>query len=121
MNPVYAPLYHSLAELEARVFNLEGLAKLNSKATELFNNNALEPPKSSSQVWGAKIRAKQSNDIPKGISALARKIVEEEGDENSYCDDAVDPIASLESMESDLIGDELVGELLEPKQNTTDV
>ena len=77
VNPLHAPLYHSLAELEARVFNVEGLAALNERASKLFNNNALEPPKSSSKAWGAKIRAKRSRKLPEGVAALAQKIVDE--------------------------------------------
>eukprot|EP00592_Proboscia_alata_P000489 CAMPEP_0194371954 /NCGR_PEP_ID=MMETSP0174-20130528/20282_1 /TAXON_ID=216777 /ORGANISM="Proboscia alata, Strain PI-D3" /LENGTH=1077 /DNA_ID=CAMNT_0039150205 /DNA_START=116 /DNA_END=3349 /DNA_ORIENTATION=- len=56
MDPRHAPLYHSLAELEARVFNLDGLAKLNKRAAEVFNSNALVPPKMSTRALGKKIQ-----------------------------------------------------------------
>jgi hypothetical protein len=114
VNPLHAATYHSLAELEARVFNVEGLAKLNRKAAEVFNNNALEPSPSSSLAWGAKIRARRSNGVPKGVAALAEKIVEEEGGDNLPLDEDLDPFAALDS----LIQDELVGDLL---NNVTDV
>jgi len=56
VNPAYAPLYHSLAELEARICNLEALSKLNKRAAEIFNNNALDSRKSKSRVLGDRIR-----------------------------------------------------------------
>ena len=84
-NPLYAPLYHSLAELEARVFNIEALAKLSTRIAELFPPDAsasLTESSSSStqrmQAWGKKIR---QQGIPKGIAALAEKIgVDDDGD-----------------------------------------
>lgn len=56
MDPLNAPLYHSLAELEARVFNLEGLAKLNKRVAEIFNNNALIPSSASAGAWEMKLK-----------------------------------------------------------------
>ena len=47
---MYAPLYHSLAELEARICNLDALAKLNERTNKLFNSNAMEPSPGSQQV-----------------------------------------------------------------------
>jgi len=38
INPTHAPLYHSLAELEARVFNVEGLAKLSNLRYATINS-----------------------------------------------------------------------------------
>ena len=121
VNPLHAPTYHSLAELEARVFNVEGLAKLNRKAAEVFNSNALEPSPTSSQAWGTKIRARRSNDVPKGVAALAEKIVEEDGSEDSSLplDADLDPFAALENMGNSLMEDELVGDILQT--NITDV
>lgn len=110
VDPVHAPLYHALAELEARVFNIEGLAKLNKRAAQLFNNNALEPPAFSSAAWGAKIKAGRSRDIPKGVAALAQRIVEDDGYE-VILDDA-DPDSFIDSMSSTLYEDGLVGQLL---------
>jgi hypothetical protein len=114
-NPLYAPLYHSLAELEARVCNLGGLARLNERAVKLFNNNALEPAPSSSQAFGTKIRAKRTRNLPRGIAALAEKIVDEDGDGQLLgLDeiDKVDPYSTLESMTGNLMEDEFVGDLL---------
>ena len=115
VNPLHAPLYHSLAELEAMVFNVEGLAALNVRASKLFNNNALETPASSSQAWGTKIRAKRSRKLPEGVAALAQKIVDENdsgvlGDEEAERR-LLDPMATLDSLTSAL-ENELVDGLL---------
>jgi tetratricopeptide (TPR) repeat protein len=56
INPMYAPLYHSLAELEARICNLGALSKLNKRTNELFNNNAMEPSPRSYQALETKIK-----------------------------------------------------------------
>lgn len=69
-NPAHAPLYHSLAELEAMVFNLEGLAKLNKKAAAIFNKDAMTPSPSSTQVWGYNIQKRRSRNSPKGVASL---------------------------------------------------
>lgn len=74
VDPSHASLYHSLAELEARVFNLEGLAKLNRRAAEVFNNNALVPPPSSSKAWAKKLKSSRNRKLPKGIEALAERV-----------------------------------------------
>ena len=55
-NQMYAPLYHSLAELEARICNLEALARLNERTNELFNNNAMEPSPGSNQALERKLK-----------------------------------------------------------------
>lgn len=81
VDPMYAPLYHSLAELEARVFNIDGLAKLNKRAASIFRTNALEPAPSASDVWGSKIRAGRSRSVvPRGVAALAQRIVVDDDD-----------------------------------------
>ena len=114
VNPLHAPLYHSLAELEARVFNLEGLAKLNEKAAAIFNHDAMQQNPSTTQAWGAKIRARRDNEIPKGVAALAEKIVEDdEAERQQQGLDDEDPFEALESMSAGLTADELVGELLD--------
>ena len=41
MDPQHAPLYHSLAELEAQVFNVEGLLRLNKRAAVVLKTNAV--------------------------------------------------------------------------------
>lgn len=76
ISPMHAPLYHSLAELEARVFNIEGLAKLNKRAAELFHADASSSPPSTKamQAWGKKIKQGRTAKIPDGIAALAQKI-----------------------------------------------
>jgi tetratricopeptide (TPR) repeat protein len=116
INPLYAPLYHSAAELEALVFNLEGLARLNQRASELFSGNVMQPPQSSSQAFATRIRAKRSGIMPKGIvAALADKIVDEDEDgilmgmDNI---DQIDPSTTLESLTGSLMEDEFVGGLM---------
>lgn len=95
INPLHAPLYHSLAELEARVFNLAGLANLNKRAAKLFNSNALVPPQSSSKAWGIKIRMGREHGVPAGVTALAQKV----GESIDEAEETVEePSSTLESM-----------------------
>lgn len=122
VDPRHAPLYHSLAELEARVCNVDGLASLHKRASEIFNTNALEPPPTSSDLLGAKIRANRSRAIPKGLAAIAQRIVEEDGategndgeDDIEVSEEDADPSAFLDKMGSSLLDDEeeFVGRLL---------
>lgn len=110
-NPLYAPLYHSLAELEALVCNIEGLARLNRKAAELFNGNVMEPPKSSTQAFATRLRAKRSKNLPQGITALAEKIVEEDEEGILFQVDSmekIDPSLTLEGLTGNLMEDEFV-------------
>ena len=77
VDPLHAPLYHSLAELEARLFNLDGLARLNKRAAEVFHANALDSPPASSQAWGNKIKMASESGatkLPDGVAALAAKV-----------------------------------------------
>lgn len=60
-NPMHAPLYHALAELEARIFNVEAMARLNKRTNELFNNNAMEPSPGSYQALETKIKNSSRN------------------------------------------------------------
>jgi hypothetical protein len=115
MNPLHAPTYHSLAELEARVFNVEGLARLNKKAALMFNSNAMQPSPLPTEAWSAKIRARKHNEVPQGVAALAQKIVEEDETEE---DDYLDPFEALESMSTSLIEDDHVGGLLQADNST---
>ncbi len=114
-NPLHAPLYHSLAELEARVCNLEGLSKLNRRASALFNSNVLEPPKMSPEAFANKIRAKRSGGLPKGIAALAEKIVDDDNDRFLLQVDnlgKIDPLSTLENLSSSFMEDEFVGGMM---------
>lgn len=118
LNPRHAPLYHSLAELEARVCNLEGLSRLNKRAAEFFNNNALNPAIASSQAYATKIRAKRAPGLTSGIKALAEKIVEED-EEGALLGkfNSIDPCKTLESLTGSLLEDEFVGALLDPLED----
>ena len=106
--------------MEARVFNVEGLAKLNKKAAEIFSNNAMQQPNpSTTQAWGNNIRARKSNKIPKGVAALAQKIVDDDDEARRQSEeDNVDPFAVLERMSASLIEDDLVGDFLKPVNST---
>lgn len=108
VNPLHAPLYHSLAELEARVFNVEGLANLNKRAAKVFNNNALVPPQSSSKAWGKKIRMGRVQEVPDGVAALAQKVGESIGHAEEPLE-VGDSVLSLECMTR--LEDEVVTEL----------
>lgn len=109
INPLHAPLYHSLAELEARIFNVQGLANLNKRAAVIFTTNALEASPSSTKVWSDKI--KKSREIPGDVAAayLSEKVG------YSFLDDDDDPLmvpTPMGSMSSEM-EDELVRDLFE--------
>jgi Tfp pilus assembly protein PilF len=120
MNPMYAPLYHSMAELEARICNLEALSKLNKRAAELFNKNALEPSPLSSEAYETQMRAKRNYQGTFGktlganngnrISALATKIVVDDDDNDDMMGliEGIDPDNLLESLN----GEGLVGDMM---------
>ena len=99
---MHGPLYHSLAELEARVFNIEGLANLNKLAAELFQTDAAAPPPSAMamQAWGKKIKGRNAK-ISDGVAALAEKIGFDENDSMLDMLDDVDPSMLIDSFGSD--------------------
>lgn len=72
---------------------------------------------STTQAWGAQIRARQHKEIPKGVAALAEKIVEEDESDNEDQYN-LDPFEALESMSADLLEDEIVGDMLIEKGDT---
>ena len=106
VDPLHAPLYHTLAEVEARVFNLEGLAILNKRAAEVFNNNALVPPPAYSQAWSKKIRMGRSKKLPDAVTSLMEKVGFD--DVQSMTD--VDPTSVLDNMM--MFEDGIIGEML---------
>lgn len=76
VDPLCAPLYHSLAELEAKVFNLDGLAKLNKRAAAVFNTNALAariPPQHLVKTSSDR-NVDKSRDMEKRVAILADKV-----------------------------------------------
>jgi len=87
-NQMYAPLYHSLAELEARICNLGALAKLNERTNELFNNNAMEPSPGSNQALERKLKKSNQHrpvssffvDRNKHIATSSRQVEESPAD-----------------------------------------
>ncbi|KAL3911390.1 MAG: hypothetical protein SGARI_001668 [Bacillariaceae sp.] len=119
-NPMYAPLFHSLAELEARICNLDGLAKLNKRASELFKQDALEPAPMSSVALGTKIKAKRSRSGSHHHShAFATKIVEDDVEEEmiqGLVGSGIDALSMLESLN----GDGLVGDMMSVESMGTD-
>mmetsp|Transcript_42338 Transcript_42338/g.102324 ORF Transcript_42338/g.102324 Transcript_42338/m.102324 type:complete len:115 (+) Transcript_42338:2560-2904(+) len=105
LNPTHAPLYHSLAELEARLFNVEGLALLNKRALQIFNRNALEPT-SFSSTNSARVHSRRKPTLSRSIAVLAEKIVNDE--ENSETQittpsSSSDPAATLDKVADNLI------------------
>lgn len=103
IDPLHAPLYHSLAELEARVFNIQGLAELNKRAAKIFHNNALEPPPISMNLLGSKLRksAQSKKKVPNNINALVQQLdtynVGEQLDVEEAIND-MDPDTIIESI-----------------------
>jgi tetratricopeptide (TPR) repeat protein len=111
IDPLYGPLYHSLAELEARVFNVEGLSRLNKQASAIFKTNALANSFSTGEeAWGRKIRAGRSRIVPKGVVALAQRIVD---DENETDPTAIDPGSLEDILNTNLLDGGLIGQLLD--------
>jgi Tfp pilus assembly protein PilF len=111
-NAMYAPLFHSLAELEARICNVDGLARLNKRAAQLFNRNALEPAPLSSVALGTKIKAKRTRgDSHHHGHAFATKIVENDVDEEmiqGLLGAGVDALSLLESLNGDGLVDDMM-------------
>ena len=104
VDPLHAPLYHSLAELEARVFNIQGLAELNKRAAQIFHNNALESPPLTMNLLGTQLRksAQSKKKIPNNIHALAKKI-------DSYgVGEKLDLDEAINDMNPDLIIDKMM-------------
>ena len=94
-----------MAELEARVFNIDGLAKLNKRAAEVFNSNALVPPPTSMEILGKKLR-KMSGTLPKGVAALAQMVsVEMDLDESVSEMDPDTIIKSMSQFEDNVVGE----------------
>ena len=106
VNPLHAPLYHSLAELEARIFNVEGLSKLNKRAKTIFTTNALEASPLSTQAWSSKIKMKASRAVPGDVATvLAEKIGHSLEDENDDDDPMISPMESMSEMEAEMVRD----------------
>ena len=85
IDPMYAPLYHSLAELEARVGNVEELARLNKRTASIFSTTAsLQQAYRSSDALNRSaminsrpvlLQNNQSTDVSHTVAALAKRIV----------------------------------------------
>eukprot|EP00588_Corethron_pennatum_P022280 CAMPEP_0194320808 /NCGR_PEP_ID=MMETSP0171-20130528/17087_1 /TAXON_ID=218684 /ORGANISM="Corethron pennatum, Strain L29A3" /LENGTH=947 /DNA_ID=CAMNT_0039078473 /DNA_START=67 /DNA_END=2910 /DNA_ORIENTATION=+ len=107
IDPLHAPLYHSLAEVEAMVFNLEGLSILNKRASAVFNSNALVPPIDSSNAWGNKIKMRKimsgNKNLPSKVAALATDLDLriDEGSSVTVGGEEPDFSAMLEGMKGD--------------------
>jgi crooked neck len=87
IDPFYAPLYHSLAELEARVGNVEELARLNKRTASIFNTNALlQATSKSNDTYHRAVMNSQSvflqnnpsSDVLQNVAALSKRIGPEE-------------------------------------------
>lgn len=111
LNPAHAPLYHSLAELEARLFNVEGLARLNQRALKIFNRNALEPAPATSTAYSTRVGSRGKSSLPRSIAVLTEMIVNEDGNCESL---GTTPASSGDPEETlDNIADNLIEGLLE--------
>lgn len=85
IDPMYAPLYHSLAELEARVGNVEELARLNKRTASIFSTTAsLQQAYKSSDALNRSammnlrpvlLQNNQSADVSHTVATLAKRIV----------------------------------------------
>ena len=96
-------MYHSLAELEARVFNIDGLAKLNKRIADIFPSNVMAQPSSYSrttrmEAWGNKIKQGRWTKIPDGIAALAQQIGVNNNTSIDELVDDVDPELMINSL-----------------------
>lgn len=96
-----------MAELEAQIFNLDALARLNRQASKLFNRDSSTPASSlSSRAWAGNLRARRIRDVPRGVSALAQKIVDnEDGGLPLICGDPIAALENLQLLASDVVGD----------------
>ena len=106
LNPAHAPLYHSLAELEARLFNVEGLARLNQRALKIFHRNALEPAPSTPTEYSRRVRSRGRYGLPRSIAVLREQIVtdQENGESPSTASvSSSDPKATLDSIADNLV------------------
>jgi tetratricopeptide (TPR) repeat protein len=102
IDPLYAPLYHALAELEASIFNIEGLSKLNKQAMKFFSGNAMIPTPNSSSALEARMRGSRSHQsIPHGVATLAQRIVEDDSNREILSTN-FDPHEVLENIISDV-------------------
>eukprot|EP00536_Pseudo-nitzschia_multiseries_P006864 jgi/Psemu1/255731/estExt_Genewise1Plus.C_1510058 len=127
-NPMHAPLYHSLAELEARICNLEALSRLNKRTNELFNNNVMEPAPRSDEALEAKLRhrpvssffvdrSKQQNQqqsFPQRsrTGVLSEKIGSDDEDEIDLIDViGSNPARNMSTIE-ELNGEGIVGDMI---------
>ena len=102
VDPLNAPLYHSLAELEARVFNLEGLAKLNKRVAEIFNNNALVPSSASAGAWEMKLKRHSYKKKFSGSTVDASSF---ELPASLASTDPESVIASMSNFEDEIVGE----------------
>ena len=113
IDPMNAPLYHSLAELEAQLFNLDGLAELNKRAIKIFKTDATKRSTEGEEAWGISIRANRAKALPKHIIDLTKKIA---------ADDSSSPLAVHdESYDPDLFIDKLSRKLLEDRGPVSDI
>ena len=105
VNPLHAPLYHSLAELEARIFNVEGLSKLNKRAKTIFTTNALEASPSSTQAWSNKIKMKTQRDVSGNVAAVLVDKIGYSLDDDDEDDPMITPMESMSEMEDEMVRD----------------
>jgi tetratricopeptide (TPR) repeat protein len=120
-NPTNAPLYHSLAELEASVFNLEGLAKLNKRAAAIFSHNGSQSQRPANnkaptiKVWEKKLQAgasSSSDDLDlNAADSVVGGVMTNNGQSTAFFGDTLtnaDPdsiLRNMSNLEGDVVGD----------------
>ena len=118
VDPLHAPLYHSLAELEARVFNIQGLAELNKRASQIFHNNALESPPLSMNLLGSKLRksAQSKKKVPQNINALAKKTKNSLSSSSASSQQQQDEIFNVEKEIMSMDPDDIIDNMIQFEQ-----
>ena len=118
-NQMHAPLYHSLAELEARICNLGALARLNERTNELFNNNAMEPSTGSYKALERKLKNASEhrpvssffvdrNKHQMSSAPLFQKLGIDEDDENAQLGPSAMNSNSIEELNCEGIVDDIM-------------
>eukprot|EP00977_Amphora_coffeiformis_P001226 scaffold256_cov159-Amphora_coffeaeformis.AAC.7 len=100
------------------ILRREGLNRLNKKAAAIFRTDATATSYSmGEEAWGRKIKAGRSRSVPKGVVALAQRIVED--DEAELELKTMDPGQLVDLLNTNLLesGFESVSQLLEDDES----
>ena len=100
LDPQYAALYHALAELEAQVFNLEGLSKLNKRAAVHFQTNKFQPSASSNKTIH-RSRKRHTNEPYSNAPSRMRRMGHHHQPRHGGTDPSLDSALDLEQEDTD--------------------